>query len=100
MEVRVSPGALDLYRGLVAGGSLPPGSTVAAFHKTPNGAPGSIYAMTRLPTGSWEFVATEPDGTLLGRGPLAACASCHDDAPADPLFGPPRAPGPSNSARN
>lgn len=100
MEVRVSPGALDLYRGLVAGGSLPAGSTLVALHRTPSGAPGSVYAMTRLPAGSWEFMATEPDGTVLGRGLLAPCASCHDDAPAAPLFGPLLPPSPSNSARN
>lgn len=89
MEVRVSPGALGPYRGLVAGASLPAGAAVVAFHTSTKGAPGSIYAMTKLPAGEWEFIAADPDGTLLGRGFLASCASCHDDALADHLFGVP-----------
>lgn len=100
VEIRVSPGAVELYRGLVAGAVLPVGTTVVAFHKGAKGAAGSVYAMTKLPAGDWEFIAAEPDGTLLGRGLLAACASCHDDAPADHLFGVPRPLEPSISPRN
>jgi hypothetical protein len=103
VEVRISPGSVEAYRGLVAGAEFAIGTTAAAFHRSPDGAAGSVYAMTKLPSatgGQWEFIVTEPDGTLLARGSLSLCAGCHDDAPADHLFGVPRPADPPNLPRN
>jgi hypothetical protein len=92
LEVRISPEALAAYRALVPGTALPVGTTAVAFHRTPDGVPGSVYAMIKLRDGSWDFVVAEPDGALVARGALPLCASCHDAARADHLFGVPVAP--------
>lgn len=92
IDVRISPEARDSYRGLVAGTALPVGTTVVAFHRATNGAPGPVYAMVKLPDGQWDFVIAEPNGTLVARGAVSLCAACHDDAPADHLFGVPKEP--------
>lgn len=94
VEIHVSPEGRATYVELVAGVVLPVRTTVAAFHRSPDGAPASVYAMTKLVTGEWEFIVTEPDGALTARGALASCAGCHEAAPADHLFGVP----PSRSA--
>jgi hypothetical protein len=41
-------------------------------------------------SGIWTFTATGPDGTLLD-GDLGLCGRCHDDSPADHVFGAARA---------
>lgn len=91
MEVRVSPSAVADYRALTAGMQWAPGTSVAAFHfRRQGGAAASIYAMTKLPDGGWQYVVTAADGTLEDRGALPLCARCHADSPADSLFGVPR----------
>jgi hypothetical protein len=90
LEVRVTPAAsLPLYLDLVPGQSLPAGTQLAAFHQARTGEPGTIYAMEKLPDGTWRPLAADADGTLL-QGNLTACLTCHRDAPADSVFGPPR----------
>jgi hypothetical protein len=99
MEVRVSASAVEDYRLLTAGKQWAPGTSVAAFHlRRQDGAAASIYAMTKLPGGPWEFVVAAPDGTVEARGALPLCARCHADAAADSLFGIPRAPAESSTA--
>jgi len=99
MEVRVSASAVEDYRLLTAGKQWTPGTSVAAFHlRRQDGAAASIYAMTKLPEGRWEYLVAAPDGTIEARGALPLCARCHADAPADSLFGVPRAAAESPTA--
>jgi hypothetical protein len=42
---------------------------------------------------TWAFFATDSDGNLDGDVDGATCARCHASAPADHLFGLPRATG-------
>ena len=87
--VRVEPAALQAYRGIVSGAVFPDGTAIAVFHRDAAGTPGSIYSMEKR-SGVWAFAAANPDGTLLD-GDLALCGRCHDDSPADHVFGAPRA---------
>jgi hypothetical protein len=99
MEVRVSPSAVEDYRALTAGKQWVPGTSLVAFHlRRQDGAAASIYAMTKLPDGRWEYVVAAPDGTLEARGALPLCTRCHADAPADSLFGAPRTATESSTA--
>lgn len=82
--------AADPYLALVPGQSLPVGTRVAAFHESQSGDAASVYVLTKGPSGTWEPLVTEPDGTLV-QGDLTPCLTCHSDAPADSLFGPRRA---------
>jgi hypothetical protein len=87
-SVRVPSAYRDAYRGLVAGERWPVGMSIAAFHeRRADHEPGSIYAMTKLPAGDWEYVVAAPDGVVESRGTIDLCARCHADAPADSLFG-------------
>jgi hypothetical protein len=96
MEVHVMPSALEAYRALTAGKQWEVGTSVAAFHRHGD-EPGSVFAMTKLAAGGWEYVVVAPDGTVEDRGALPLCARCHADAPADSLFGVPR-PSPESAA--
>jgi hypothetical protein len=105
VSVRVAPAFVVAYRELVAGEVWVPGASVAAFHATRSGEPASLYAMTKQSDGSWEYVVAAADGTETARGPLPLCIRCHTEAPADSLFGVPRAaresaPSGMRSSRN
>ena len=87
-SVRVAPAYLDLYRRLVPGMRWPVGMSVAVFHELRGaGGAGSVFAMTKLASGEWEYVVAHHDGSLDARGALTLCARCHSEAPADSLFG-------------
>ena len=88
--VRVEPAALAAYRSIVSGAVFPDGTAIAVFHRDPAGAAASVYAMEKR-AGAWTFTAANPDGTLL-QGDLGLCSRCHDEAPADHVFGAPRPP--------
>src|SRR5689334_14457464 len=89
-SVRVEPASLEAYRGLVSGAVFADGTAIAVFHRAPDGTPGSVYAMEKA-GGAWTFTASNADGTLLD-GNVGLCARCHEEAPADHLFGAPRGP--------
>lgn len=86
--VRVIPSALDAYRTIVTGTVFPDGSAIAVFHREPRGAAGSVFVMEKRGA-AWSFTAVDPWGTVLD-GDLGLCARCHDEAPADHVFGAPR----------
>jgi hypothetical protein len=88
VSLRVAPPNRDSYRALIAGARWPVGMTVAAFNQRRGGGEaGSVYAMTKLATGEWDYVVARPDGVIEARGALPLCARCHAEAPADSLFG-------------
>jgi hypothetical protein len=74
---------------------LPPGSVLVEQLVAAGGRGAtSWFAMVRQPasgaTGErWQFLVVRPDGELLARDP-PGCARCHDEAPFDGVFGPPR----------
>jgi hypothetical protein len=88
VTVRVEPAGLEAYRGIVSGGVFAEGTSNAVFHRDSAGTAGSIYAMEKR-SGAWRFTAANADGTLL-EGDLGLCRRCHDDSPADHVFGAPR----------
>ena len=88
VSVRVSPPYRAAYLGLVAGQQWPTGLAVAAFHEhCATHEPASIYAMTKVDVGRWEYVVTRPDGVIEARGSIPLCIDCHAEARADSLFG-------------
>lgn len=89
-SIRVEPASLEAYRELVSGAVFADGTAVAVFHRAPDGTPGSVYAMEKA-GGAWTFTASNADGMLLD-GHVGLCARCHEEAPADHLFGVPRGP--------
>jgi hypothetical protein len=86
--VRVRPATLEAYRSAVSGAVFADGSAIAMFHRTTDGGDGSVFSMAKA-DGAWTFVAAHGDGTLID-GDTASCARCHDEAPADHVFGPPK----------
>jgi hypothetical protein len=88
-ELRVSPEARQAYLELAPGSELPPGSTVAEFHRDQQGNAGPIFVMQKSnatpPT--WSFTALDAQGRVLRSGALGDCARCHAEAVADQLFG-------------
>jgi hypothetical protein len=89
--VRVTPEtAVPLYLGLTRGQTLPEGTRIAAFHTGRDGEARWVYVLEKVAAKGWSALAVEPDGTLA-QGDLTACLSCHEDAPADSVFGPARA---------
>lgn len=88
VEVRVNELAHASYTALVTDTVFPEGSLLVEL---PSG-PGHGYAM-RKASGVWSYFELDAKGGLLASGtPLALCDGCHAQAPADHVFGPPRAP--------
>lgn len=88
VDVRVNETARASYTGLVTDTVFPDGSLLAELSR---GA-GRGYAMQKS-SGVWSYFELDSKGRLLASGaPLAFCAACHAQAPADHVFGPPRAP--------
>ena len=89
-DLRVSPLARDAYIGLVSDSVLPEGSLVAlVFCDETRTELRSVYAMQKDANG-WQFLALDTNGRPNPEVDLAACARCHEGAPADDLFGLPR----------
>ncbi|MET0793518.1 MAG: hypothetical protein ABW061_18500 [Polyangiaceae bacterium] len=87
VEVRVNEAARASYAGLVTDTVFPEGSVLVELSR---GA-GHGYAMQKV-GGAWSYFELDSQGAVLASGALPLCASCHAQAPADHVFGPPRAP--------
>lgn len=90
VNVRVSPEARRPYAELVAGGELPRGSVIAAFHTDARyGRPGPVLAMVKGAR-DWEYLSLDAEGGIVERGALPLCLRCHAEGIADQLFGLPK----------
>jgi hypothetical protein len=87
VDVKVNPEARVIYSALVAGSVLPEGSILAELSRSGDGRG---YAM-RKAGGSWSFFELDAAGGVISSGALALCSGCHLQAPADGVFGLPRA---------
>jgi hypothetical protein len=88
VDVRVNDVARPHFTALVTDTVFPDGSLLAELS---HGATGHGYVM-RKSAGHWSYFELDPRGGLLASGALALCVGCHDQAPADHVFGLPRAP--------
>jgi hypothetical protein len=87
VEIRVNDAARVSYTGLVADTVFPDGSLLVELSR----GIGHGYVMSKA-SGAWSFIELDSKGGVLASGALALCAGCHAQAPADHVFGPPRAP--------
>jgi len=87
VEVHVSSESRDAYLGLVPDTVFPDGALLAELCAKPGSGPS--YAM-RKTGGSWAFYMLDEQGALVASGQLPFCAGCHQQAPADGVFGLPR----------
>jgi hypothetical protein len=85
VEVRVNDVARANYAGLVTDTVFPDGSLLIELSR----GVGHGYAM-RKTSGTWSYFELDSKGFVLASGALPLCASCHDQAPADHVFGPSR----------
>ncbi len=89
--VRVSTAARDQYLAPTPERPFPEGSVVAQFlTDLDTGSAGPVYAMRKQSDETWQFAVLEPGGALLDFGLLPLCVRCHQEAPADFVFGLPR----------
>jgi hypothetical protein len=62
------------------------------FEKSGGGGAGPVMVMEKRAKGyssdhgDWRYTVVGAAGQLVKDGPVASCAGCHDDAPADGLF--------------
>lgn len=88
-RIRVSPDAEDAYRTWSRGSRLPPGAVlVSELHD----AAGELlwrFAMERE-VSHWRFEILGPDGRVLHSEHAGACATCHEQATSQSVFGPSR----------
>lgn len=90
--IRVSEPARERYVTLTPGSTLPAGSVVAQFTtELESGRAGPRYVMRKDSENAWLFAVLDASGTLVEAGALPLCVRCHGEAPADSLFGLPRA---------
>jgi hypothetical protein len=87
VEVRVNDAAQASYAGLVTDTVFPNGSVLVELSR----GIGHGYAMLKT-NGVWSFFELDSKGGMLANGAPTLCAGCHAQAPADHVFGPPRAP--------
>ncbi len=88
VEVRVNDVARQPCAALVTDTVFPDGSLVDELSPS---ASGNGYAM-RKNAGVWSYFELDPRGGLLTGSAPERCARCHAQAPADQVFGLPRAP--------
>ncbi len=88
VDVRVNDLARADYAALVTDTVFPDGSLLAELS---HNASGTGYVM-RKSAGIWSYFELDAQGVVLASGALALCAGCHVQAPADGVFGLPRAP--------
>jgi hypothetical protein len=86
VDVRVNGVARANYVALVTDSVFPDGSLLAELS---HGTPGRGYVM-RKNAGVWSYFELDPQGSVLAGGALTLCAGCHQQAPADHVFGLPR----------
>jgi hypothetical protein len=88
VDLRVNDAARANYVALVTDTVFPDGSVLAQLS---HNASGTGYVM-RKSAGVWSYFELDPQGAVLKSGTPALCVGCHDQAPADRVFGLPRAP--------
>ena len=88
VDVRVNPAGRPLYAALVTDTVFPDGSVLLELSHSLGG---HGYAM-RKANGAWSYFELDAKGGVLASGALSLCAGCHAQAPADHVFGLPRAP--------
>ena len=88
VDLRVNDLARPHFTALVTDTVFPDGSLLAELS---HDATGRGYVM-RKSAGHWSYFELDPQGGLLSSGALTLCVGCHDQAPADHVFGLPRAP--------
>ena len=88
VDVRANEAARAPYAALVSDSVFPDGSVLAEL---PHNASSNGYLM-RKSAGVWSYSELDSRGTLLASGALPLCAGCHAQAPADHVYGLPRAP--------
>jgi hypothetical protein len=88
VDVRVNEVARSSYAALVTDTVFPEGSLLLEQAHRHDGLG---YAMHKR-GGQWSFIQLDARGAVLASGALAVCAGCHAQAPADQVFGLPRAP--------
>jgi hypothetical protein len=90
VDVRSNDTARSAYETLVTDTVFPDGSILAEVPHSPLGT-GNGFAM-RKNAGAWRYFQLDGSGRVLASGALALCEGCHAQAPADHVFGLPRAP--------
>ena len=88
VDVRVNATASASYAALVTDTVFPEGSVLLELSHSLDG---HGYAM-RKANGAWSYFELDAQGGVLASGALSLCAGCHAQAPADHVFGLPRAP--------
>lgn len=97
LEIRVEPSALAAYQGLAIDSPMPDGARVVAWRKTPDGQLSGGLELEKR-GGAWSARELDAGGSVL-QSDTASCLRCHDMAPTDHLFGPPRTPAPAGTRR-
>jgi len=88
VDIRVNDVARLHFTALVTDTVFPEGSLLGELS---HDASGRGYVM-RKSAGHWSYFELDPQGSLLSSGALTLCVGCHDQAPADHVFGLPRTP--------
>jgi hypothetical protein len=91
IHVRVDPAvpsALAAYRLLAVEAPMPEGMRIIAWHETPAGVALGGYLLAKS-SGVWSAIEVDAVGNVIAADG-ARCVRCHDMAPCDHLFGPPR----------
>jgi len=83
VDVRANDRARSEYAGLVTDSVFSDGSVLAQL---PHGIAGIGYVM-RKDAGVWSYFELDPEGAVLASGAPPLCVGCHDQAPADHVFG-------------
>jgi len=90
LEIRVEPSALAAYQSLTVDSPMPEGARVVAWQKTPDGQLLGGYELEKR-SGTWSARQLDRNGAVM-LADTSPCLRCHDMAPTDHLFGPPRKP--------
>lgn len=88
VDVRANEVARSRYLALVTDTVFPDGSVLAELS---HGAHGNGYVM-RKERGQWSYFELDSRGTVLARGVIPLCVTCHEQASSDRVFGLPRGP--------
>lgn len=94
--------AAAAYEQLAARPALPVGALIVQRHHRPGSETTAFYYVMhkRAPSASptqlgWEFLVLDEQRRVAATKPLNLCVRCHQEAPADGLFGPPALPASS-----
>lgn len=90
VDIVVSAEARASYTNLVTDSALPDGALVAELAHDASNPNAHAWIMTKR-AGEWSYLELDAGGRVLEEGRLVRCEGCHALAPADHLFGLPRA---------